>query len=50
LRTLESRRAVYGRAEAEGWLLVFEHDPTIALGRLARDGRGFALVDQRAVG
>ena len=50
LRTLETRRALYARAEAEGWMLVFEHDPAVALGRLAREGRGFALVDQRPIG
>ena len=45
LVTLESKRRLYGRAEAEGWLLMFEHDPDVALGRLARDGRTFGLVE-----
>ena len=48
LVTLESRRALYARAEAEGWLLVFEHDQAIVAGRLGREGTGgktFALVD-----
>jgi glyoxylase-like metal-dependent hydrolase (beta-lactamase superfamily II) len=44
LVTLESKRQLYGRAEAEGWLLVFEHDPAIAAGRLAREGKSFGLV------
>ena len=50
LVTLESRRAIYGRAEAEGWRLFFEHDPAVIEGRLARDGKGFALVAPVAVG
>ena len=44
LVTLESKRRLYGRAEAEGWLLVFEHDPAIAAGRLAREGKSVGLV------
>jgi len=50
LVTLESRRRLYARAEAEGWLLCFEHDPVVALGRLGRDGKGFGLVEPRRVG
>jgi glyoxylase-like metal-dependent hydrolase (beta-lactamase superfamily II) len=45
LVTLETKRRLYTRAEAEGWLLVFEHDPEVAVGRLARDGRSFGLVE-----
>jgi glyoxylase-like metal-dependent hydrolase (beta-lactamase superfamily II) len=45
LVTLESKRRLYARAEAEGWLLFFEHDPGVAAGRLAREGKGFALVE-----
>lgn len=37
LVTLESKRRVLGRAREEGWLLLFEHDPETAWGRLARD-------------
>lgn len=50
LRTLESRRALYARAEAEGWLLVFEHDPAVVAGRLGREEKGFALVAPVALG
>ena len=50
LATLESRRAIYGRAEAEGWRLFFEHDPAVIEGRLARDGKGFALVAPVSLG
>lgn len=39
LVTLESKRRVLGRAQEEGWLLVFEHDPETAWGRLERDAR-----------
>ena len=45
LVTLESKRRVYQRAEAEGWLLWFEHDPEIVAGRLQREGKGFGLVE-----
>jgi glyoxylase-like metal-dependent hydrolase (beta-lactamase superfamily II) len=45
LRTLESKRRIYQQAEAEGWLLWFEHDPDIVAGRLGREGKGFGLVE-----
>lgn len=50
LVTLETKRRLYGRAEADGWLLVFEHDPAVATGRLQRAGKGVALVDQVRAG
>jgi len=50
LVTLESRRALYRRAEAEGWLLVFEHDPVVVRGRLGSGGKGIGLVDPVHVG
>jgi len=50
LVTLESKRRLYARAEAEGWLLWFEHDPEVVAGRLGRDGKGFGLVDAVRVG
>ncbi|MBR9990763.1 MAG: MBL fold metallo-hydrolase [Gemmatimonadetes bacterium] len=34
LVTLESKRALLARAREEEWLLVFEHDPVVAWGRL----------------
>jgi glyoxylase-like metal-dependent hydrolase (beta-lactamase superfamily II) len=34
LRTLETKRALWRRAREEEWLLVFEHDPRVAWGRL----------------
>ncbi len=50
LVTLESKRTLYGRAEAEGWRLWFEHDPAVVAGRLGRDGRAFGLVDAVRLG
>jgi glyoxylase-like metal-dependent hydrolase (beta-lactamase superfamily II) len=37
LVTLESKRSLLARARREGWLLVFEHDPLVAWGRLAAE-------------
>jgi glyoxylase-like metal-dependent hydrolase (beta-lactamase superfamily II) len=34
LVTLETKRTLLGRARRQGWLLVFEHDPQVAWGRL----------------
>jgi glyoxylase-like metal-dependent hydrolase (beta-lactamase superfamily II) len=50
LVTLESRRALYARAVAEEWLLLFEHDPVVAAGRLVREEKGFGLVEPLRVG
>jgi glyoxylase-like metal-dependent hydrolase (beta-lactamase superfamily II) len=50
LVTLESKRRLYARAEAEQWLLLFEHDPAVAAGRLQRGQKGFALVEQVLAG
>jgi len=50
LVTLESKRRLYARAEAEGWLLFFGHDPAVVAGRLGRDGKAFALVDPLLAG
>jgi glyoxylase-like metal-dependent hydrolase (beta-lactamase superfamily II) len=38
LVTLESKRQLLGRAQEEEWLLIFEHDPVVAWGRLERSG------------
>jgi glyoxylase-like metal-dependent hydrolase (beta-lactamase superfamily II) len=50
LRTLESRRSLYREAAAGGWRLVFEHDPSVALGRLQEAGKGVELVDAVTAG
>jgi glyoxylase-like metal-dependent hydrolase (beta-lactamase superfamily II) len=44
LVTLESKRALLSRAEADGWILVFEHDPAHAVGRVVREGKSFAFA------
>ena len=44
LRTLEAKRALLTVADADGWMVVFEHDPVTASGRVTRDGKGFALA------
>ncbi len=36
LVTLETKRALLARAQREGWLLIFEHDPVLAWGVLDR--------------
>ena len=41
LRSLETKRTLLAEAEREGWRLIFEHDPRVAMARL--DGR--ELVD-----
>lgn len=43
LRTLESKRVILRRAVEEDWLLIFEHDATVAAGRVGRDGKGYGL-------
>ncbi len=44
LVTLESKRALLSRAEADGWLLIFEHDPTRPMGRVVKDGKSLAFA------
>jgi glyoxylase-like metal-dependent hydrolase (beta-lactamase superfamily II) len=45
LRTLESKRALLRDATAGNWLLIFEHDPTIAMGRLEEGTKAPTLVE-----
>jgi len=44
LVTLETKRALLSRAEADGWVLVFEHDPVQPMGRVVREGKSFAFA------
>lgn len=44
LVTLETKRRVLARALKEEWLLIFEHDATHAWGRVAHDGKSYALA------
>ncbi|MGZ8469179.1 MAG: MBL fold metallo-hydrolase [Gemmatirosa sp.] len=46
LTTLESKRRVLRRAQEDGWLLVFEHDPTVGFGHVAHDGKAYALAER----
>ncbi len=39
LVTLETKKAVLGRAAREGWWLLFEHDPVVGRGRVGPDER-----------
>jgi glyoxylase-like metal-dependent hydrolase (beta-lactamase superfamily II) len=43
LVTLETKRRVLGRAAAENWLIIFEHDAKTAWSPIVRDGKGFGL-------
>ena len=44
LVTLETKRRTLRRALDEDWLVVFEHDPTTAWGRVAFDGKAYGLA------
>jgi len=46
LVTLESKRTLWADAFANDWLLVFEHDATVAWGRLAQGKKGLELVPE----
>ncbi len=45
LVTMESKRALLKRAEDDRWLVVFEHDPTVAWGYVRHDGRAYGLEE-----
>jgi glyoxylase-like metal-dependent hydrolase (beta-lactamase superfamily II) len=44
LVTLETKRAMLTKAAHDGWLMIFEHDATVASGRVKVDGKGFVLA------
>ena len=44
LVTLETKRAMLGKAARDGWLVIFEHDASVASGRVKVDGKGFVLA------
>ncbi|MBI4545223.1 MAG: MBL fold metallo-hydrolase [Gemmatimonadetes bacterium] len=46
LVTLEAKRSLLARAEAECWLLIFEHDPRVPWGYLARGEERPRLVEE----
>ena len=43
LVTLESKRTLLTKAVADNWLLVFEHDASVAWGRVRHDGKAYAF-------
>ena len=43
LVTLETKRAMLGKAARDGWLVIFEHDAMVAAGKVKQDGKGFVL-------
>ena len=49
VETLESKRAILSRAEKENWVLVFEHDPDVAIGRIERTKKSYEVspIDTR---
>jgi hypothetical protein len=44
LVTLETKRWFLERAEREGWLLVFEHEPGRGVGRVRREEKGYVFL------
>jgi glyoxylase-like metal-dependent hydrolase (beta-lactamase superfamily II) len=45
LVTLETKRRILKQAVAENWLLIFEHDASVAWGRIEHDGKNYRLKD-----
>ena len=45
LVTLETKRRVLKQAVEEEWLVIFEHDATIAWGKVRHDGKAYGLAD-----
>lgn len=43
-RAMEEKRVLLQQAVAESWIVVFEHDPVLAAGRVALDERGRPFV------
>jgi len=41
LNTLATKKRVLTRAHAEGWTVIFEHDPTVALGRIVKGSKSY---------
>jgi glyoxylase-like metal-dependent hydrolase (beta-lactamase superfamily II) len=44
LVTLETKRRILKQARDEGWLVVFEHDASVAWGRVGHDGKAYELA------
>ncbi|MFL5463424.1 MAG: MBL fold metallo-hydrolase [Gemmatimonadaceae bacterium] len=48
LVTLETKRRILKQALDEKWLLIFEHDATVAWGRIEHDGKMYRLLEGSA--
>lgn len=48
LVSLETKRKILKQALDEQWLVIFEHDATVAWGRVEHDGKAYRLVDGKA--
>ena len=46
LQTLETKRWVLDRALSENWLLIFEHDPRVLMGRVRKDIEGKFYLEE----
>jgi glyoxylase-like metal-dependent hydrolase (beta-lactamase superfamily II) len=44
LVTLETKRRILKQALEEGWLVIFEHDASVAWGRIEHDGKAYKLA------
>ncbi len=49
LRTLETKRSLLQDAANGGWRFIFEHDPTVAMGRVVKQGKEVVLTDEAHV-
>ena len=45
LQTVAEKEALLPQAAAEDWLVLFEHDPEVAVARIVRTERGFTVAD-----
>lgn len=45
LVTLETKRRILKQAVDENWLVIFEHDASVAWGRVEHDGKAYRLTD-----
>ncbi len=46
LVTMESKRSLLKRAESEKWLLMFEHDASVAWGKVRQDGKSYGMIPE----
>ena len=46
LQTLEAKRGILNQAFEENWLLLFEHDPRVLMGRVRKDVEGKYFLEE----